>query len=170
MAAGTWVQTERKAHQQWANLIGKHPKAAQLLHLLVSQMDKRGALVVSQGTLAELMGCSKETVKRSVRVLKDQNWVDVVRVGSERGGTNCYVINRRVAWADKRENGRFAAFDAKVIVSGAEQPRATLEGNSEPLKLIPKSGEGQIPVGPNIPPPNQDSLFEPDLPTTGDDG
>lgn len=29
---GQWVQTERKAHEAWANLIARKPSAAMLLH------------------------------------------------------------------------------------------------------------------------------------------
>ena len=170
---GTWVQTERKAHEAWALLIGSKPKAAQLMHLLVANMDKKGAVVVSQHTLAELMKCSIPTVKRSVRVLREDNWLDVARIGSERGGVNAYVINRRVAWADKRDNQRFAAFDARIILSASEQDQATLEAKG-PLRQLPQMGEGQLPMGPGLEPPSQPSLdgMEPDLPATvrDDDG
>lgn len=44
---GTWVQTERTAHEAWSALIGRKPKAAQLMHLLVANMGKDGAVVVS---------------------------------------------------------------------------------------------------------------------------
>jgi len=74
---GTWVQTERKAHEAWALLIGSKPKAAQLMHLLVANMDRRGAVVVSQKVLTEMMGCSLNTVKRSLKALKDDNWLEV---------------------------------------------------------------------------------------------
>jgi len=162
---GTWVQTERKAHEAWAILIGSKPKAAQLLHLLVANMDKRGAVVASQQTLAELMGCSAPTVKRAVKVLRDDNWVDVSRIGSERGGVNVYMINRRVAWADKRENQRYAAFDARILLSASEQDQMSLEAKG-PLRQLPQMGELQIPVGEGIDPPSQPSLegMEPDLP------
>ena len=96
VARGTWVQTERAAHEAWAGIIGRKPKAAQLLHLLVANMGRDGAVVTSQATLATLMGVSINTVKRSLTVLGDENWVDIVRVGSERGGVNAYVVNRRV--------------------------------------------------------------------------
>jgi hypothetical protein len=42
---GTWVQTERAAHEAWAALIGRQPRAAALLHLLVANMDRSGALL-----------------------------------------------------------------------------------------------------------------------------
>lgn len=162
---GTWVQTERKAHEAWAILIGSKPKAAQLMHLLVANMDRKGAVVASQKTLAEMMGCSVATVKRSLKALTDDNWLDVARIGSERGGVNAYLVNRRVAWADKRENQRYAAFDARIIVSASEQAPATLEA-TEPLRQLPQLGETQLPTGDGVDPPSQPSLegMEPDLP------
>ncbi|RBP19451.1 hypothetical protein DET50_1452 [Marinobacter pelagius] len=106
------------------------------------------------------------TIKRAVKVLKDENWLDVSRVGSERGGVNAYLVNRRVAWADKRENQRFAAFDARIILSAAEQDQETLEGGKPPLRQLPQLGETQLPTGDGIDPPSQPSLegLEPDLP------
>jgi len=162
---GTWVQTERKAHEAWAILIGSKPKAAQLMHLLVANMDRKGAVVASQKTLAEMMGCSVATVKRSLKALTDDNWLEVARIGSERGGVNAYLVNRRVAWADKRENQRYAAFDARIIVSASEQDKATLEA-TEPLRQLPQLGETQLPTGEGVEPPSQPSLegMEPDLP------
>lgn len=167
---GTWVQTERAAHEAWAELIGKQPKAAQLLHLLVANMDRKGAVIVSQKVLADMMGVHYNTIKKAIRTLKDGNWVDVVRIGSERGGVNAYVVNRRVAWADKRENQRYAAFDAKVIVSADEQEDQALIGSAPPLRELPRLGEGQIPFGPGLEPPSQPIMdgMEPDLPSVSD--
>lgn len=167
---GTWVQTERKAHEGWAKLIRTSPKAAELLHVLVANMDKKAAVVVSQKVLAEMLGASVPTVKRAVTALQEGNWVDVVRVGSERGGVNAYVVNRRVAWADSRENQRYAIFDARIITSASEQERDVLE-YQEPLNQLPNFGEFQIPVGDGLPPPNQPTIegLEPDLPAVGSD-
>lgn len=162
---GTWVQTERKAHEGWAKLIRTSPKAAELLHLLVANMDKKSAVVVSQKVLADMMGAHINTVKKSIVILRDGNWIDVVRVGSERGGVNAYLVNRRVAWADKRENQHYASFDARIITSASEQDRDVSE-HQEPLNQLPNFGEFQIPVGDGLSPPNQPSLdgLEPDLP------
>lgn len=163
---GTWVQTERAAHEAWAGLIGRQPRAAALLHLLVANMDRSGALVASQATLASLMGVSVATIKRALIVLTDECWIDVVRIGSERGGVNGYVVNRRVAWADKRSNQRYAAFDARILVSEAEQD-GPIQDNRPPLRQLPalSPGEMQLPHGDGMPPPAQTSLVEPELPS-----
>ena len=163
---GTWVQTERAAHEAWSALIGRKPKAAQLMHLLVANMGKDGAVVVSQTTLASLMDVSLNTVKRSLTVLSQECWIDVVRVGSERGGVNAYVVNRRVAWADKRENQRYAAFDARILVSEAEQDAPIADERSQ-LRQLPSlsPGDMQLPHGEGLPPPSQKPLVDADLPS-----
>lgn len=170
-ARGTWVQTERKAHESWALLIRENPKAAELLHLLVANMDKRGAIVISQKVLAEMMSVHRNTVGKAIKALTADNWIDAVRVGSEKGGVKAYLVNRRVAWADKRENQKFAAFDARVIVSADEQEQHTLE-NKNPLRQLPRLGEIQIPTGSGIEPPSQPDLsgMESSLPATEGDG
>ena len=163
---GTWVQTERKAHEAWAKLGGTHPRSAQLMHFLVANMDKQGALVISQKTLASMMECSVDTVKRALNPLKKDNWIEVVRIGSSKGGANAYIVNRRVAWADKRENQRYAIFDARIVVSSSEQEE--LIENQEKLKKLPTMGfsEIQLPSGDGEDPPSQQILPEmlPDIP------
>lgn len=163
---GTWVQTERAAHEAWSALIGRKPKAAQLMHLLVANMGKDAAVATSQATLASLMDVSLNTVKRALTVLVEEHWIDVVRVGSERGGVNAYVVNRRVAWADKRENQRYAAFDARILVREAEQD-APIADDRPPLRQLPSlsPGDMQLPHGDGLPPPSQPSLVDADLPS-----
>lgn len=155
---GTWVQTERAAHEAWANLCSKQPRAAALLHTLVANMDRRGALVISQSALAELMGCSVATLKRAISALKAGRWIQTIRIGSERGGALAYVVNSRVAWGDKRENLRFARFDAVVYASATEQTEDAIDGPE--LRQIPSlaPGEQQLPAGDGEPPPAQLSL------------
>ena len=35
---GTWVQTDRAAHERWAQLAIANPRASSVLHVLVAQM------------------------------------------------------------------------------------------------------------------------------------
>src|SRR3546814_6743754 len=63
---GHWVQTERAAHEAWASLIEKAPKAAQLMHILTARVGEHNAVVVSQKTLAALMKCSRD--RKSTRL------------------------------------------------------------------------------------------------------
>lgn len=166
---GQWVQTERKAHEAWAGLIARKPRAAQLLHHLVAQMGHQNAVVVSQGVLAKLMGCSVETVKRAVRDLSSEGWMQVVRIG--KGKEAAYVVNDRVAWGQPRDQLRLSTFSATVIADIDDQEPETLEHRD--LRRIPTlyPGEQQLPCGPGLAPPSQPIFdgLEPDLPAlTGD--
>ncbi|MDF4211135.1 hypothetical protein P2W50_31275 [Pseudomonas protegens] len=154
---GTWVQTERAGHEAWAELIKRNPKAAQLLHKLVANMDEKGALVASHKLLAQLCDVSIMTIRRALAVLVEQNFIQTVRVGSERGGVLAYIINSRIAWADSRENLKYATFSAKVMVTSSEHTDA-LDGPELKQTPILGPGELQLPHGPSVPPPAQDSL------------
>jgi hypothetical protein len=162
---GTWVQTERKAHEAWAQLVLKNGRAAALLHLLVSRMGDRNAVVISRATLAQMLGCSEATVKRASRDLRADNWIQTVALGGK-GGVNAYVINRQVAWQQDRSLMHLAVFDATIIASADEQDPDIQE--TIDLRPIPtlKPGELQLPMGPGEEPPSQPALegLEPDLP------
>lgn len=162
---GSWVQTERAAHEAFAKLTKTNPSAATLMHTLIANMSNENALVVSQATLATLCDFSIDTVKRSLKVLEAQKWIQIIRIG--KGKESVYVVNDRVAWASKRGDLRFSRFSATVIASASEQDSQSLE--SSPLKRMPKifPGDVQLPHGPGEDPPAQPFIegLEPDLPT-----
>lgn len=161
---GQWVQTERKAHEAWAKLIARKPRAAELLHHLVAQMGHQNAVVVSQKVLAQLMGRSVDTVQRAISDLAAENWIQVVRLG--KGKEGAYVVNDRVAWGQARELLRLSVFSATVIADYDDQDEASLGHGG--LRRIPTlyPGEQQLPHGPGEAPPSQPTFdgMEPDLP------
>ena len=165
--SGRWLQTERAAHEAWAKLIAEAPKAAQLMHLLVARIGENNAVVISQKNLIRLMGASRPTVQRAVKKLKDDLWIEVRQIG-DRGTTNAYVVNDRVAWLGRRDGIRYSLFSAAVVISDDEQPDAAELDNQEPLRQIPSIGRGeqQLPTGPGLPPPSEPTLpgMETDLP------
>lgn len=167
--AGLWLQTERAAHEAWATLIAEAPKAAQLMHLLVARIGDHNAVVISQKNLIRLMGASRPTVQRAVKKLKDDLWIEVRQIG-DRGTTNAYIINDRVAWLGRRDGIRYSLFSAAVVISDDEQPDLSELDHQKPLKQIPSIGRGeqQLPTGPGLPPPSEPALpgMEPDLPAT----
>lgn len=165
--SGSWVQTERKAHEAWAMLMRESPNAAMLMHILVARVGPNNAVVSSQKTLAALMGRHVNTVKNALRVLRDKNWLEVRQIG-DRGTVNAYVINDRVAWTGPRDGIRYSLFSASVVLADDEQPDREALGNLEPLRKIPAlfAGEAQLPSGSGLPPISQPFLegMEPDLP------
>jgi DNA-binding transcriptional MocR family regulator len=168
--AGNWVQTERAAHEAWAKLIGRAPKAAQLMHILTARVGEHNAVIMSQKNLMRAMGCSRRTVQRAIDVLAEDRWLEVRQVG-ENGTVNAYVLNDRVAWSGPRDGLRFSLFSATVIVSSDEQPDAHDLGKQASLRRLPRIGERQLPTGPGLPPPSQPFFdgLEPDLPMAGEE-
>ena len=164
---GRWVQTERAAHEAWAALIAKAPKAAQLMHILTARVGEHNAVIISQKNLMRLAGQSRRTVQRALTVLEDDNWIEVRQVG-QTGTINAYVINDRVAWSGKREGLRYSLFSATVVLSDEDQPDRDQLGNKKPLRRLPSlfRGEQQLPSGEGLPPPSQPSLpsLEPEVP------
>lgn len=163
----TWVQTERAAHEAWGHLIAKSPRAAQLMHHLVAQMDQSAAVVASYSTLAAICAYSVATVRRAVDDLKADHWIQVVQIGGK-GGANAFIVNSRVAWAAPRGTLPLAAFSARVLSVATEQDDFTLSGPD--LRRIPtlvSRTERQLPTGSGQEPPSQPSIegLEPDLPS-----
>jgi len=165
--SGQWVQTERAAHEAWATLMRENPSAAMLMHLLVARVGQHNAVVISQKNLGELMGKSRDTVKRALATLKDRNWIEVRQIG-QNGTVNAYIVNDRIAWTGKRDGIRYSLFTATVIASDDEQPDRDNLSQQEPLRRLPSlyRGEQQLPSGDGLSPPSEPSLpgMEPDLP------
>jgi DNA-binding transcriptional MocR family regulator len=160
-----WVQTERAAHEAWALLIKRKPRAAMLLHHLVARMGHQNAVVASQKTLAKLMGCSVDTVQRALRDLEAARWIQVVKLNGP-GTVAAYVVNSRVAWGQHRDQLRLSVFRAAVVADAEDQDSAALD--STELRRIPMlvPDEQQLSAEPSLDPPSQPVLegFEPDLP------
>jgi hypothetical protein len=166
---GTWVQTERAAHEAWAGLMRESPNAAMLMHLLVARVGDHNAVVASQKVLAGLMGRHVNTVKNALKVLKDKNWIEVRQIG-DRGTVNAYIVNDRIAWTGPRDGIRYSLFSAQVLLSDEEQPDAAQLDHQEPLRRVPSllTGERQLPSGEGLPPQSQPFFdgLEPDMPAT----
>lgn len=166
---GTWVQTERAAHERWAAFLGLKGAvtASRVMHILLARMGDHNAVIISQKTLAGLLQCDERTVQRGVAMLVAHNWVEVRQVG-DRGTVNAYVINDRVAWSGPRDGIRYSLFTANVIVTDREQPDRDRLDELSPLHNLPTMhlGERQLPTGEGLPPPSQPALpgMEPNLP------
>ncbi|WP_313138103.1 hypothetical protein [Paracoccus jeotgali] len=167
---GTWVQTDRAAHEAWAHFLSLPgaTAASRVLHLLIADMGDRNRIVISQGALAKRLKVDPRTVRRAVALLRDHNWIGTSNIGGAKSGVQVYYVNSRLAWQGPRDGIRHSLFDAAVYVTEDEQ-EARIEDAPE-LHRIPSlyPGEGQLPAGPGLPPVSQPFLddMEPDLPAT----
>ena len=164
-AKKTWVQTERAAHEAWAGLIARAPRAAMLLHHFVAIMGKN-AVVISQKTLAKMLGVTDRTVRSAIADLVAQRWISVVKLNGP-GTVSAYVVNDRVAWGERRDNLPLSVFSATVVADQEDQEGALL-GHGE-LRRIPSLYPGEMRLQAVLArsrrvQPNLDGM-EPDLPS-----
>jgi len=166
---GTWVQTERAAHEAWAQFLSLRGALAssRVMHLMLARMGENNAVIMSQKTIAELLSCDVRTVRRAISMLREHRWIEVRQIG-DRGTVNAYIINDRVAWTGKRDDIRYSLFSAAVVLSDREQPDRDELDQQQPLRRLPSlyRDERQLPSGNGLPPPSEPSLpgMEPDLP------
>lgn len=167
---GSFVQTDRATHEAWAKFALRKPAASAILHYLAANVGRHNAVIVPQKVIAAALGITDRTVRNAMNDLADGNWLQMVKIGA---GRECaYVLNDRVAWADKRDNLRLSRFSAHVIVDAADQNERTLSGPE--LHRLPDMfpGEAQLPSGDGLPPVSQPFFdgMEPALPATARTG
>src|SRR3546814_3456383 len=66
---GHWVQTERAAHEAWASLIEKAPKAAQLMHILTARVrsEEHTSELQSLMRISYAVFCLKKKKYKTIR-------------------------------------------------------------------------------------------------------
>ena len=93
-----YVMTERHLFAKLPMLAVKHPYAHYALMFLIHKMSKTNAVFISQKGLAQLMGCSLSTSKRSIKFLTEHNYIKIGKVGVQ----NFYQLNANIVWRSSR--------------------------------------------------------------------
>ena len=110
--------SSRSYLHQMRKLARKSPIAHEILYYLVEHMGRTtNAVVCSYTTLCEITGVSRPTVGRAIKLLKDDQWIDTVKIGN----ANAYCVNERVFWQAGRNQRKYAIFSATVIASATDQ-------------------------------------------------
>ncbi len=162
-----FVQTQRETHEAWSKLIRKSAIAGSIMHELAARVGDHNAVVISNGALAKLVGCHRNSVIKAIKLLEEGRWLQIGRIG-ERGTTNAYILNDTVAWTKSRDNLKFSLFSATVIIDALEQVQGGIDRHG-PLRRLPRIGEEQMPTGEGLPPPSEPALpgMDTALPATG---
>jgi len=149
-----FVQVSRQYLKQWRGLIRQNGLAAEILMYLVENMGRTSnAVVCSYRVLQETTGYSRSSVANAIKLLKDDNWVQTIKIGT----ATAYAVNERVVWQAARNQRHYALFSATVVAAASEQPSDFREKAKEKLRHIPIIDQGEQPVigSEELPPPDQ---------------
>lgn len=146
----------------WADirtLSKRMPAAFQMLTLITERMNRSNALVISQATLCQLLGCGRTTVHKASKLLEQEKWIQIVKIGT----ANAYILNSKVAWRS-HSGRRYGNFYAEVVVSEEEQQKSVEELENVQLRHVPvlMKGEQPIVIDEDLPPPDQKDLIPAD--------
>lgn len=153
-----FVQLSREYLRDMRKLARKSPVAHEILYYLVEHMGRMtNAVVCSHRVLQEITGVSQRTVARAIKVLKDDHWIDAIKIGN----STAYCVNERAFWQAARNQRKYAIFSATVIAAESEQDSDYHEKAKHKLTHIPIIEDGdRISVDENeeLPPPDQKDL------------
>lgn len=152
-----FVQLSRSYLRNWRGLIRKNPLSAEVLMFLIEKMGKpTNAVICSYKTLQESTGYGRSSIGNAIKVLKDDNWIQSIKVGS----ATAYCVNAKVAWQTTRNQMKYAVFSATVVASMTEQDKEYIEDKTE-LKYIPYTSHKDhmiVDDKEQLPPPDQQDL------------
>lgn len=152
-----FVQLSRGYLRNWRGLVRKSQLATEILMFFVEKMGKNtNSVVCSYKTLTELTGYSRTSVANAVKLLKDDNWIDTVKIGN----ATAYCVNEKVVWQSGKNQRKYALFSATVVASSSEQDSDFHHKSDKPIRHIPfvEEVERVILDDSELPPPDQKDL------------
>lgn len=111
-----FIQLYRNQIDNVADLALANPTAYRLFMFFIKHMGGDNALCVSSTALQEILSCSRVTISRAVKYLKDEGWICVLKSGT----TNIYVVNPDVAWTSYAYQKQYCEFTTKAILCATE--------------------------------------------------
>jgi hypothetical protein len=150
-----FVQIEKRALKELRGLIDRNPTAAKVLTIIAEKMNRQNALVCSYDTLSKITNLSRATLSRTIKVLKNEHWIQVVKVGT----ANAYVVNSRVFWQSYGDK-KMTAFNAAIMASSDEQEEPLENWDNVQLKHFPflNHEDEAIITNEELPPPDQEEI------------
>jgi len=127
-----FVQLYREHMTEVRWLMSNHNFASSLLFFILEHMDNRNALACSYSVFEDYFGKSRTTVYRAVKLLQENGFIDVLKMGS----SNVYIVNDELAWTDKKSKKRFAKYDGKILVSKKENKDYEYRSQFERFKAL----------------------------------
>ena len=129
-----FIQLNRSYMREMRGLARRSPVGMQILLYLTENMGiGTNAVICSYKTLQEITILSRTSVAKAIKVLKDDNWIDAIKIGN----ATAYCVNERAFWQSGKHQRKYAKFSATVIASESEQDSDYHEKAKQKLTYIP---------------------------------
>lgn len=112
-----WSQFNLEHTGDLIQLAVRYPKAHAILYFLVDQMDECNAVMCSSQVIEEILGVSRQTVSKNIKILKDFGFIEIYKSGN----SNVYAVNDSVYWKTAGNRIKYSKFPANIILSINEQ-------------------------------------------------
>ncbi len=126
----SFIQLNKEFYKQEDWLMGKSPLAYRIFRFLIEHMDDFNAVMCSYKVMQEQFDVSAESVRRAIKILKDNKFLDIYKSGS----SNVYSLNKNIVWNSWGTNHKYAKFGANIILAESEQPKKKTK--SEKVKQV----------------------------------
>jgi Fe2+ or Zn2+ uptake regulation protein len=108
------VYRDHMPEMRW--LMKKSGVASSILNFIMEHMDNKNALCCSYAVLEDYFDVSTSTVKRSIKLLYENGFIDIMKSGT----SNIYIVNNEVAWTSWRNQKEYCKFEGNMLVSKKE--------------------------------------------------
>lgn len=115
-----WTQYNNEHTKELMWLTLKYPKAHAILLFLVDQMDTYNAVMCSYQVLQEVLDVSGETIRKNIKILKENGFIAVLKSGA----SNVYAINDSIYWKSWGNKRQYSKFPANVVLALSEQEKS----------------------------------------------
>lgn len=151
---GGYYMMSRAAEKNLRALQRENSNASLVFSVIRENMQiGSNAVTISNEALSKILGISKRTVVRATKHLKENQYVQVIKIGT----SNTYVVNEQIAFAGSAGQRR-AVFSATVVAHECDQEEGWDEVKK--LKAVPVIYDYERPIIGNedLPPPDQKDL------------
>lgn len=94
--------------------------AVQVLMFFFKNMSKEGVLAVSQSTIAETLGKTRQGISKAIKVLEDNHAVAKAKIG---GNSVVYIINPDIAWQKTNVQKKVMYLNGVIMLHKDENKR-----------------------------------------------
>lgn len=127
-----FVQLYRHNMPELRWLMSKSGIASSILFFIIEHMDTKNALACSYAILEDYFNVSRTTIYRSIKLLEENGFIDVLKMGS----SNVYIVNTDIAWSSWDNQKQYAQFEGKMLVSRKENKDYEYRSQFERFKAL----------------------------------